>query len=163
MKWLAARAYEQLQQIFTDEDLLEETGIKNVVVGGDAFPEASGIDGTDLVALMPAVVIDGAPGDAVTYSNIAHHHQAFHARVSVYLPFDPASDNPEKASQDAVSRLLEELVKHQAPVTLTDGHLYSIEPGAVLGYDRSDSNFFGDLGLPVAVGRFDVVIKAEAF
>ncbi len=163
MNWLAARAYEELRDIFSAPALVAALDIANVLVGDESFPAAAGVDGADLLDQLNAVTINESPGnDQLTYSNIAHHHQAFNIRVSFYRQMT-AGENVVIATNDAVSLLLAAVVANVQPITVTGGALYSIEPaGGVSGYDKQASLFWTDVGMNVSVGRFDLIIKAEA-
>lgn len=160
MKWLAARAYEEIQRILSDETLAASLDLEQVIVGSQDFKAAATGDGLALLDRLNAVIIEPRPGDDITYANIAHHHELFNLRVTLYR--DTTDDiNQITATQDALSELLEVIVENYQPISLTDGHLYSIEPGKPV-YDEADAEFWETAGLPIASGYFDITIKAQA-
>jgi hypothetical protein len=162
MKWLAARAYEEIQRILTDSSLVADLSLVNILIGDETFPAVAGIDGVDLLAQLNAVVISANGNDALTLNDIVHHHQAFNLQVVLYRQ-TAAGENPVVETNDAVSRLLQEIVENYQAITVDGGSLFSIEPaGDIRGYDRDESLWFDDAGLAIAVGRFDLALKAEA-
>jgi hypothetical protein len=161
MSWPAARAYLEIQRILSDPALVAALGLVNVLVSDERFPATAGIDGPDLLPQLPAVIISSQNGDdQITASSPASDHLQFNIHVE-FLRLIAAGENPALATPLALSSLISAIGTNWKSITIPEGTLYFTRATNVKGYDKQETAFWTDAGLPVAVGRFDMIIRAE--
>ncbi|MDQ7799561.1 MAG: hypothetical protein RDU76_11580 [Candidatus Edwardsbacteria bacterium] len=162
MNWLEARAYEQIKLIFQGEDLTS-LGLQNILIGENSWPAAGGLTGEDLLPQLPAVVLIPSENNGLTYNNIANHYQQINLRVKLLWVYADGEDPIVKCS-DALSLLVAALINDPTPIAVGTGEsLYTFEPSNVTGFDKEAGRFWEDVGLNIAEGRFDLLVRAQSY